>query len=246
MKLGLKGMAGLLIVGLLGAVLAGPQVVRVPFPQGDRLDGGDLVGVDAGGSYAWVIPTATGVVLVDSGWDDSGAAIESELAGRTVHAVLITHGHFDHTAGLPLYPDATVYTAPGEGPLLRGEVSPGGMGARMASTMMGGPAYTPPRLVEFSDGQSLEIDGESIRAFHVPGHTGGSAAYIWRDVLFTGDSIVGRGDHVSEMPSLTYDDVAAVPGSLEKVLDVPFERMADGHAGLHLDARAQVEAFVGR
>jgi len=222
----------------------------MPKPTGDRLDGGDVVGVYAkglgGGSYVWVVPTDTGVVLIDAGQGKRTKAIEAEVDGREVHAVLLTHGHFDHTKGLPQFPDAQVYAGPGEGPLVRGEVLPGGFGARVATGLLGGPRYAPPLFREFRDGETLEIDGESFHAIHVPGHTSGGAAYIWRDVAFTGDVVIGRGDFVSPVPALFYDDFDIIGASVSKILDVPWERLADGHAGLHADARSQVEDFVSR
>jgi len=235
-----NGFLMFIILGLTGCFLS-----KIPSPQADRIDGENFVGVDAGGSFAWVIPTKTGVVLVDAGWDEEGEALKKEIAGRKVHAILITHAHFDHLGGLPLFPDAIVYIGPGEGPLIKGEVEPGGWMARMSTSMMAPDPYTPPILKELTDGQTLEIDGESFTTIHVYGHTQGSAMYIWQDVLFTGDTIVGRGDYVDQIPAPTYDDYDAVRGNVAKVLNYSFDRIADGHVGLHKDAKKQVEAYVG-
>jgi len=221
-----------------------PMMSRMPSPQADRIDGNNIVGIDAGGSYSWVIPTKTGVVLVDAGWDNEGKALKAEIGDRKVHAILITHGHFDHTGGLSLFPEATVYIGPDEAPLLKGEAEAGGWMARMSTTMMNPPAYTPAHLQEFKDGDVIEIDGEKFQAIHTRGHTKGSAMYIWNDVLFTGDTIVGRGDYVNEIPEPTYDDYDAVRSNVAKVLAFPFNRIADGHVGLHTDAYRQVKSYI--
>jgi glyoxylase-like metal-dependent hydrolase (beta-lactamase superfamily II) len=233
------------VLFILGIVaLAGCSISRMPFPQADLIKGGNLTGVDAGGSFAWVVPTKTGVVLIDAGWDEDANALKKEIAGRKVHAILMTHGHFDHTAALPLFPNAVVYVGPEESALLKGEVQAAGWMARISTSMMGPAAYSPPILKEFTDGQVLEIDGERFRALHVLGHTQGSAMYLWQDVLFTGDTLVGRGDHVNEILEGTYDNYDAVPGNVAKVLNYPFQRIADGHVGLHKNAHEQVKLYL--
>ena len=156
-----------IIVGtllILTMAFMAPMMSRMPSPQADRIDGNNIVGIDAGGSYSWVIPTKTGVVLVDAGWDNEGKALKAEIGDRKVHAILITHGHFDHTGGLALFPEATVYIGPDEAPLLKGEAEAGGWMARMSTTMMNPSAYTPAHLQEFKDGDVIEIDGD-LRVF---------------------------------------------------------------------------------
>ncbi len=229
---------------ILATAFMAPMMSRMPSPQADRIDGSNFVGVDAGGSFSWIIPTKTGVVLVDAGWDQDGKALKAEIGNRKVHAILITHGHFDHTGGLALFPEATVYIGPGEAPLLKGETEAQGWMARMSTTMINPPSYSPAHLQEFKDGDIIEIDGEKFQALHTLGHTQGSAMYIWNDVLFTGDTIVGRGDYVNEIPEPTYDNYDAVPGNIAKVLAFPFKRIADGHVGLHNNAYKQVKDYI--
>lgn len=226
------------------AAFMGPIMARMPFAQADRVQEGALVGLDAGGSFAWIIPTTSGVVLIDAGWNPEATQILDEIGARKVLAVFITHAHFDHTGGLTAFPDALVYVGPGEVALLRGEVEPKGWMARMSTKMMAPPAPNPKNVTEIVDRQLIEVDGVTIRAIHTPGHTDGSAMYIWNNTLFSGDSIVGRGDHVSEIPKPTADNYDQIKPSVAKALDYPFDRMADGHVGLHSGIRSQVEAYV--
>jgi glyoxylase-like metal-dependent hydrolase (beta-lactamase superfamily II) len=245
MRNGLKitlGVVGAVVIGL--GVFVGPIAARIPSPQADRITGSGVVGIVQDGSIAWVIETATGVVLIDAGGSQSSDALRAEINQRPVHAILLTHGHFDHTGGVSNYPQSMVIAGPGESGLVTGQQKAGGWMARMSKPMMGEPDFAPPTLREFTDGEVIEIDGATITAIHVPGHTKGSAAYLWGDVLFVGDTIIGRGDHVSELPKPLYDDYDQVPASVAKMNALDFEFIADGHAGFHPNAKAQITTYL--
>src|SRR3954466_12379269 len=47
--------------------------------------------------------------------------------------------------------------------------------------------------VQLKDGDVLRFGGESIKALHTPGHTAGSMSYLWRDNVFTGDTLLIDG-----------------------------------------------------
>jgi hydroxyacylglutathione hydrolase len=220
--------------------------MHIPSAQAPRVGDANIRGIDADGSMAWVVATETGVVLIDAGWDPKAVALKKEVGERQVHAILLTHGHFDHTAAIRAFPDAPVIVGPGESGLVRtGDADLGWM-ATMSGWFMAPSQYVPRNLREFVDGEVLEIDGALFLALHAPGHTKGSAMYLHDDVLFTGDSIVGEKGAMYRLPSGTYTSVALVRGSVRKVMDYCFRRVADGHAGIHENARAQVAAFLKR
>ena len=236
------GIGGIAVLGL--ALFIGPIAMRIPTPQADRIEGNGVVGIVEGGSIAWIIPTSTGVVLIDAGGTAASAGLQAEIGDREVHAILLTHGHFDHTAGVRNYPEADIVAGPGESGLVTGTAEAGGWMARMSKPMMGEPDFTPPLLREFKDGEVIEIDGETFTAIHVPGHTKGSAAYLWGEVLFVGDTVVGREGYVNELPKPLYDDYAQVPASVAKLEALNFAVIADGHVGLHADGKDLLQAFL--
>jgi sulfur dioxygenase len=47
--------------------------------------------------------------------------------------------------------------------------------------------------VQLKDGDTLAFGHETITALHTPGHTAGSMSFIWRDHVFTGDTLLING-----------------------------------------------------
>ncbi|MEZ5397901.1 MAG: MBL fold metallo-hydrolase [Bryobacterales bacterium] len=242
---------GLPIVLLFGATRW--VQAQLPPPQGDRIRGPHgLVGVQTGwshSSYAWVVPTAHGVVVIDPGADPTGHALVREIGQREVQAVLLTHGHVDRVAGLAALPaEAPVWVDPAELPTLRGEVQPGGWLARIRSATSKPPEiHGEVRALDgLADGTApLEIDGERFQAVQVPGHSPGELAWLWEDVLFTGDAVVG-GSSLTLPPAPLSDDPEQARKSVDKLLPLDFDAVADDHAGLTTAARAALFRLADR
>ena len=68
--------------------------------------------------------------------------------------------------------------------------------------------------VQLKDGDSLSFGAERIRALHTPGHTAGSMCYVWRDHVFTGDTLLvngcGRTDFQSGSAEALYRSITEV------------------------------------
>jgi sulfur dioxygenase len=68
--------------------------------------------------------------------------------------------------------------------------------------------------VQLAHGDSLRFGTESIRALHTPGHTAGSMCFVWRDHVFTGDTLLiggcGRTDFQSGSAAALYHSITEI------------------------------------
>ena len=232
----LIAIAVLLLVPLAG--IAALFAMREP-PDGPRVEvQAGIVGVEAGGSYAWRTPH--GAVLVDAGLDASGMAILAELGREEVKpdqvlAVLITHGHPDHYAAAPLFPRADVYAGAGDVAMIHGDGRHYSTFGKVMSKVM--PMPKGPAMVKaLHGGEQLDIDGARFAVVATPGHSPGSVMYLYERVLFTGDSLMRKGDGLAVAPSLFSEYAAENLRSLKRLDPTQFDIVADGHAGVTRDA----------
>lgn len=71
-----------------------------------------------------------------------------------------------------------------------------------------------PAEVQLNDGDIVRFGAhDQIVVLHTPGHTAGSVSYLWRDNLFTGDTLLidgcGRTDFQSGSAQALYDSVTS-------------------------------------
>jgi hydroxyacylglutathione hydrolase len=241
----------LLLLLMVGGGLVASILSRMPASQGPRLAlSDDVVGIDTGGSYAWIVRTPNGAALVDAGIDPQAAALLAELEamGLTlddVHTVLLTHAHGDHTGGLAALPHVTLVHGPGEGPLLRGEGAELGVLPGIFSAFTGPPPL-PATVVEAVDDQVVDVDGSRVRVLSTPGHTAGSTSFVWDGVLFAGDALFAAEDGVMLPPAFLNTDTAMAARSVERFGPLDPVWMADGHAGITPDADQAIDAWLAR
>lgn len=175
-------------------------------------------------------------VVIDTGQDASAGVDEIVKEHRLKPiAVLLTHGHFDHT--LSVVPvcgarDIPAYIHPDDREML---ADPGkGLNLMARQQLLGGLEIGEPDDVRpLNAGDSIDVAGLSLTVSHAPGHTEGSVTFglpataETPDILFTGDLLfagsIGRtdlpgGDHAAILRSLAEvclplpDDTVVLPG----------------------------------
>jgi sulfur dioxygenase len=148
----------------------------------------------ASSTYTYVLfdPASRDALIIDP-VDDQ---IERDLEVLRHHALTLrwaveTHAHADHitSAGL-LAEHAGAKTA-----------APAGCGIHTAA-------------MQLQDGDTLQFGQETMRALHTPGHTSGSMCFLWRNHVFTGDTLLingcGRTDFQSGSTEAMYHSLTHV------------------------------------
>ncbi|MFY1693491.1 MBL fold metallo-hydrolase [Plantactinospora sp. WMMB782] len=137
---------------------------------------------DAFGTNCYVLATAPGeqCVVVDPGIGVLDQ-LDDVLAEHRLRpaAVLLTHGHLDHTFSVAPVCGARgipAYVHPADRELLADPAK--GLSTELAQLFGGRLPYTEPEdVAELTDGATLALAGLEITVDHAPGHTGGSVLF---------------------------------------------------------------------
>ncbi len=170
-------------------------------------------------------------VLVIDPSDNCGELL-GDLASKKlrVEAILLTHGHFDHLLGISeireFAPAAQVWVHPDEKPMLRN--------AQFNGSFMIGAAFSfTGETYDLVEGPRV-VGAFSFEVLHVPGHSPGGVALVFRDngetACISGDSLfagsIGRYDFPGSDGGLLLRSIK------EKLLALPDETVVyPGHGG---------------
>jgi glyoxylase-like metal-dependent hydrolase (beta-lactamase superfamily II)/rhodanese-related sulfurtransferase len=148
----------------------------------------------ASSTYTYVLfdPISRDALIIDP----VDEKIERDLDVLKVHGLKLqwtveTHAHADHitSAGL-LAEHAGAKTA-----------APAGCGIHTAA-------------VQLQDGDTLNFGSETVKVLHTPGHTSGSMCFVWREHLFSGDTLLingcGRTDFQSGSATEMYHSLTQI------------------------------------
>jgi glyoxylase-like metal-dependent hydrolase (beta-lactamase superfamily II) len=161
----------------------------------------------------WIVGNDDECVIIDSPHD--AAAIISQVRGRKVLAILLTHAHNDHIGAareVALTAGAPIYLNP-EDLVLWEQVYPDA-----------GPDR------HLAHGDVFRVGGAELRAIHTPGHSPGSTCFLLEDegTVFTGDTLFNGGPGAT---GRSYSDYPTILASIrERLLTLPAETVVrTGH-----------------
>ena len=143
-------------------------------------------------------PEAGKCAVIDPGEEASRVAAAVQESGCTPCAILLTHGHYDHTGAVAAlrqqWPDIPVYLSrldqAGDNPYLR-ELFPPIAGA-----------------VDYGEGDTIAVGTLTVEVLSTPGHSEGSVTLRCGDVLFCGDTLFAGSCGRTDFPG----------GSMKKML----------------------------
>lgn len=137
--------------------------------------------------------------------------------GVETRYILLTHGHYDHTTGVPdlhrALPEAKVY-------IHRADAQ--GAGSRLFPL-----AGEIADLHFYDEGDTLPLGGLTIHVLHTPGHSKGGVTLQVGDVLFCGDTLFAGSCGRTDLNGGSYEEIMQ---SLKRLGQLPGDyHVCPGH-----------------
>lgn len=141
----------------------------------------------------WLVGDDAEVIVVDPAHDAN--AVAEAVGGRTVKAILLTHGHWDHVRAALDF--AAIVGGP---PRLNVE-------DRFLWEREHGDAVFEP----IADGDRFTVAGVELEARHTPGHTPGSTSFVIEDLraVLTGDTLFEGGPGATRWDYASFERIIA-------------------------------------
>ena len=130
-------------------------------------------------------------LLIDCSAVDSQITKTLKEYNAELKYILLTHGHFDHIAGIRNNPEIKVFMNNADLNWVKN--------VNTYLPMFGMSEIAIPRIDEFiKDGDEVNLGDLKIKVLQTAGHTQGGVCYLINNVLFTGDTLfkgsIGRCD----------------------------------------------------
>ncbi|MBR4500724.1 MAG: MBL fold metallo-hydrolase [Clostridia bacterium] len=169
------------------------------------------------------------VLVVDPGGD--AEAVLSALGDRTAAAVLLTHGHADHTGALNAFNGTEIYIGRKDAEMLSDP-------EKSVGVYLGDDSPRIPATRFFDGGEEVSFPGFSspVRVIATPGHTPGGMCYVILDELYSGDTLFRHSWGRTDFPG---GSAAELDRSIRSLLALPGNMKV--HPGHDLDTDLKSE-----
>lgn len=153
------------------------------------------------GVNCYILSKGNKAILIDPGAEYQ--KIKTALQGKKVQAVLLTHGHFDHTGGVKQFQQdgAKVYVSKEDAKMLLDSYT-------SLAQLFGYPFIPIKADYTFDENDVLEFFGISLKIILTPGHTSGSACFLSGDILFSGDTLFNSSIGRTDFPGGDFEQIA--------------------------------------
>ena len=154
----------------------------------------------------YLVETANGWYIIDPGSDIE--QLKEETKNLNLKGILLTHGHADHVGcigyfGLPIYLHRL------EMPMITDN------SINCFRMLNEKPAYDASKLKLIPIEDGMHID--RFLVMHTPGHTRGSVSYLYKNKLFSGDTLFKESIGRTDLPT---GDLAAMKKSVLKIMNL--------------------------
>jgi glyoxylase-like metal-dependent hydrolase (beta-lactamase superfamily II) len=175
---------------------------------------------DTSPAHIYVLDDGGEITLIDAGLPNEAPKVLAylERTGRKpsqVKRIILTHRHGDHAGAVGELAKATgaeVYAHEDE------------------ATAVAAQEGAPKQIKRLKDGDVVPVLG-GLRAIEVPGHTTGHLCFYLADkkALFTGDSLINRGEMTGPVPQYTSDLTRAHQSLKDKIAPLDVEALCVAH-----------------
>ena len=134
-------------------------------------------------------------VVIDPGFDAQSVLLAARHLGKTIEAILLTHGHFDHVGAVKEIvadTDCKVY-------LCEQDLS-------MPAQLTAGSLYYTDL---YGEGDRMTLAGVEFSVLHTPGHTPGSVCLIAGEHMFSGDTLFSGSCGRTDLPGGSWQTIRA-------------------------------------
>jgi glyoxylase-like metal-dependent hydrolase (beta-lactamase superfamily II) len=152
------------------------------------------------GSYVYLIKLGKENILIDASSPGNAEELlrdleKLKLSPNDIDAVILTHNHWDHSGGIPLFLKSKIY----------------GSKKDFGENLL--------------DLKKLNI--KDFKIIETPGHSKGGICILYKDVLFSGDTIFHRGTiGRTDLPGSSEEEMQK---SLKKLSKIKFKILCPGH-----------------